>query len=154
MGFKIKEDDETLVITGTLVRLAFGKLPTFGKKTKDEGEYYQISIRVGAPSTEIREAVECLAYPETDRAFIPKWVKGEEKPDNEGFIFVNLKSRYEVALTVDGENRISWDDFREEYGNGIGSEVKVSAKMKPGALYPQGVYFFDEIKQVSVKDMF
>lgn len=146
--------NENLLIDGTLVRMEYGPMPDFGKNRRDRGNYYQISIKTEPPTLEVIEYLTEKAFSGVESTWIPKWIKGEENLTEDGNIYVNSKSLYPIKVTTNGKDVVSWDDFLEEYGNAIGSHCIVSYKIKEGALYPQAIYFDQDIKSIDVSGMF
>ncbi len=154
---KLNVDKNLLWISGKLVKLKYGKLENYvnGKPKYSEKEYYQFSVLTPEdPGT--AEAVRANYYASADAQFTPRWITGEEKPDEKGMIFVNYKSLYDVKYFIpdrEGDNALSFDDVRERYGSLVGSTVTLSITCKEGALYVAAVRV-DDLKTVSVNDYF
>lgn len=148
------KDKEMLYIQGKLVKLTYGPLVVNGKEKTSGGSYYQFAV-LGPSDPAEAEKIGKLYYADSEDTYIPKWIKGEADTDEEGNIFYNFKSRYDIRYFVAEEDGAAYDfeSLKEAHGSIIGSEVTLAVKCKPGALYVSAMRI-DKIKSVTVDDYF
>lgn len=149
------KEKNRLLVSGALVKCTYGPLESFngGKKKTSDKSYYQFAL-----ATEEDKSTAALImksyYAGKDSAFIPAWVKGTAEKTEDGRIYVNFKSLYDIKYFLPEEDTaLSYDDVRENYGSIVGSEVTASIVCKDGALYV-GAIRVDKLKTVTVDDYF
>lgn len=136
-------EESKLVVSGRLTALRYGT----NKFDKDANKFY-VSVKTSIPA-DIREEIRLEYFDDSKEKYIPEpFRKPSESPDE---CYLNLKSLYEIPVFRDGEGnkRYSFDDV-VELGDGlppIGSEVKLSIRLKKGALYPLAILIVDLVKQ-------
>lgn len=150
------KDKEMLYIQGKLVKLTHEPLVTYvnGKKKTGDEPYYQFAV-LGPDDDVIADQIEALYYADSSDQFKPKWVKGVADQDDDGNIFYNFKSRYDIRYFVAEEDgaAYNYESLKEAHGSIIGSDVTLAVKCKPGALYVSAMRI-DKIKSVTVDDYF
>lgn len=149
------KEKNRLLVSGALVKCTYGPLESFnaGKKKTSDKSYYQFAL---ATDEDKNTAALIMSdyYAGKDSAFIPAWVKGTADKTEDGRIYVNFKSLYDIKYFLPGEETpLSYDDVREHYGSIVGSEVTASIVCKDGALYV-GAIRVDKLKTVTVDDYF
>lgn len=152
---ELNKEKNRLLITGKLTKMSYGVLETFvaGKKKASEKEYYQYSA-ITDPDPEVAKDILNTYYGNADLAFIPKWVRGTGDITEDGKIFVNFKSLYDIKYFLPGvETPLSYDDVREHYGSLVGSTVTFSIVCKENALYV-GALRVDDLKTTTIDDYF
>lgn len=161
MAITINKENNKLYLEGTLIKLIYAPLVTYidGKEKVSKEAYYQLAVK--APEDKgAAQNVRTAYYTDVADNFIPKWVRGEEKPDAKGEIYYNFKSLYDLKYFLPNEegnysNALSYDDLCEKC-NGVaplGSRVLVSIRCKEGALYADAIKFLD-VKKVTVDSYF
>lgn len=136
-------DENKLVVTGTLTAFRYGS----NKYDKDNNKYY-VSVKTSIPAA-IRESIRLEYFEDSKEKYIPEPFRAPGESDDE--CYLNLKSLYEIPVFRFGEGnkRYSYDDVIE-LGDGlppIGSEVKLSIRLKKGALYPLALLIIELVKQ-------
>ena len=142
-----KPEEDKLVLTGTLTAFRFGV-----NKFDTTKEKYYISIRTTLDAA-TRQAIRDRYFAETKEKYLPEPLKNIE----DGECYFNLKSLYEIPVFKAGEgnHKYSYDDVIE-FGDGLppyGSTVKLSMRLKEGAIYPLAVQFI-EIRKANADDYF
>jgi len=149
------KEKNRLLVNGALVKCTYGPLESFnaGKKKTSGKSYYQFAIATAEDpivAAQIKEAY----YSGKDDAFIPAWVKGTADKTEDGRIYVNFKSLYDIKYFLPGEELpLSYDDVHEKYGSIVGSDVTASIVCKDGAMYV-GALRIEKLKTVTVNDYF
>lgn len=145
-----KPDEDKLVITGALTAYRHGT----NKYDRDTEKYY-VSVRTAALPPEVILDIKERYFSETKEKYLPEILKDTDQGKEE--IYFNLKSLYEIPAFVAGKGntRYSYDDVIE-LGDGLpphGSTVKLSIRLKEGAMYPLAIQFI-EIVKTSADDYF
>ena len=150
------KDKEMLYIQGKLVKLCYEPLTTYvnGKKKTGDVPYYQFAV-ITEEDEAIADQIRALYYADASDQFTPKWIRGEEKPDDNGNIFYNFKSRYDIRYFAAEEDGAAYnfESLKESHGSIVGSDVTLAVKCKEGALYVSAMRI-DRIKSVTVDDFF
>ena len=152
---KYDKEKSRLLVSGALVRCTYGPLETFvnGKKKTSDKSYYQFALAT-PEDKDTAALIMADYYSDKDSNFIPAWVKGTADKTEDGRIYVNFKSLYDIKYFFPGEEMpLSYDDVLERYGSIVGSEVTASIVCKDGALYV-GAIRVDKLKTVTVDDYF
>lgn len=136
-------EENKLVVSGTLTALRYGT----NKYDKDSPKYF-VSIKTSIPLA-IREEIRDTYFDESKEKYIPEPFRDPATTPDE--CYLNLKSLYEIpAFRVgEGNKRYSYDDVIS-LGEGlapIGSEIKLSIRLKKGALYPLAILLVEIVKQ-------
>ena len=159
MGITVNKETNTMWISGVLVKCTYAPLikgkDKNGNLRYSEENYYQFAFAVSAVDAErVREDIGATYYGSAEAQYIPKWVKGEESPDENGNIILNFKSRYDIYYFL-GDDRLSYDDLTDRYGGRapLGSKVTANIALKDGAMYVKAIRF-DEIKEIKASDFF
>ena len=151
----LNKEKEMLYISGKLIKLCHEPLVTYvkGKKKVGDEPYYQFCVLTD--KDDITAAmIDSIYYAESDYQFTPKWVKGEADVNEEGKIFVNFKSRYDIKYFLpDDDHAYNLESLTELKGNIVGSDVTLAVKCKEGAMYVSALRV-DVLKSVSVNDYF
>lgn len=136
-------EEKKLVVEGRLTTLRYG----VNKYDTDSPKYY-VSVSTEIPAA-IREEIRLTYFEDSKEKYIPEPFRNpSETPDE---CYLNLKSLYEIPVFRDGEGnkKYTFDDV-VALGDGlppIGSTVKISIRLKPGALYPLAILIVDLVKQ-------
>ena len=149
------KEKNRLLVSGALVKCTYGPLESFngGKKKTSDKSYYQFALATEEDKNTAAQIMKSY-YAGKDSAFIPAWVKSTAEKTEDGRIYVNFKSLYDIKYFLPGEETaLSYDDVRERYGSIVGSEVTASIVCKDGALYV-GAIRVDKLKTVTVDDYF
>lgn len=144
-GLIYDPDKNKLVVVGTLT--AFRHSTT---KFKKDAEYYQVSVLTSSLTPEVIADIKARYYSNTIDKYLPSYIKDAES-DGTDNVYINLKSQFEFSSFIDGKGneRFGYDDVIE-LGEGlppIGSEVKLSMRLKDGGTYPMGLMFLKINKQ-------
>lgn len=147
-----KPEDNKLVIPGILTAYRFG-----GSKYSGDKELYQVSVKTDALTPELVAQIKKDYFSDTKDKYLPSFIKDIEEGKDKDGVYINLKSQYEIPAFVDGEGnkRYSYDDVID-LGEGLPpttSTVKVSCRLKEGAIYPLAVLFL-EIRKQDASDYF
>lgn len=145
-----KPEEDKLVVTGILTAYRHGT----NKFDRDTEKYY-VSVRTPALPQEVLLDIAHKYFEDTKDKYLPEFLKNAAEDREE--IYFNLKSLYEIPAFVQGKGntRYSYDDVIE-LGDGLpphGSTVKLSIRLKEGALYPLAIQFI-EIVKTSADDYF
>lgn len=152
------KEKNRLLVSGALVKCTYGPLESFtnGKKKTSDKSYYQFAIATEEDPIVAAQIKETY-YKDKDDAFIPAWVRdnvAEKDKTQDGRIYVNFKSLYDIKYFLSGEEApLSYDDIKERYGSIVGSDVTASIVCKDGAMYV-GALRIDKLKTVTVNDYF
>lgn len=150
-GLIYDPDKNKLVVIGSLT--AFRHSCT---KFKKDTEYYQVSVITDSLTPEVIADIKARYYSTTIDKYLPSYIKDAEA-DGCANLYINLKSQFEFSSFIEGKGneRYGFDDVIE-LGEGlppIGSEVKLSMRLKDGGTYPMGLMFL-KIKKQDVSDYF
>lgn len=149
------KEKEMLYISGKLVKLCHEPLVSYvkGKKKVGDEPFYQFCVLADEDEA-VADQINALYYAVADDQFIPKWIKGEAEVNEDGKIFVNFKSRYDIKYFLpDIETAFNLESLTDAKGSIIGSDVTLAVKCKEGALYVSAMRV-DQIKSVSADDYF
>ena len=146
-----KPEENKLVVTGTLTNFRYST-----SKYKSD-EHYQISVKTSDLTPELIADIKERYFSDTKDKYLPSFVKDVEKNGCDEPIFINLQSKYEVGTFIEGEGnkRYSYDDVIE-LGEGLAplhSEVKLSMRLKDGAVYPLAI-MITTLKKQDASDYF
>lgn len=136
-------EESKLVVEGRLSALRYG----VNKFDKDNNKFY-VSISTEIPAA-IREEIRLAYFEDSKEKYIPEPFRDPANtPDK---CYLNLKSLYEIPVFREGEGnkKYSFDDV-VALGDGlppIGSTIKLSIRLKKGALYPLAILIVDLVKQ-------
>lgn len=130
-----KPDDNKLVVTGTLTAFRFAS-----SKFSGDEEHYQVSVKTSDFTPDLIKAIKDRYFSETKDKYLPSFIKDAEKDGCKDPLYINLKSKYEFGTFLEGEGnkRYTFDEVIE-LGDGLAplhSEVKLSMRLKDGAVYP------------------
>ena len=148
------KEKEMLYISGKLIKLCHEPLVTYvkGKKKTGDEPYYQFCVLTDEDQ-DTADQIDALYYTDAEDQFKPKWIKGEAESED-GKIFVNFKSRYDIKYFLpDEDHAYNLDSLTESKGNIVGSDVTLAVKCKERALYVSALRV-DTLKSVSVSDYF
>lgn len=150
-GLLFDPSKDKLVVIGTLT--AFRHSTT---KYKKDQEYYQVSVLTDSLTPEVIEAIKVKYYSNTIDKYLPSFIKDADK-DGTSNLYINLKSQFEFSSFIEGKGneRYGYDQIIE-LGEGlppIGSDVKLSMRLKEGGVYPMAL-MFTKIKKQDVNDFF
>lgn len=141
-----KPEENKLVVTGTLTNFRYAT-----SKFSGDDEHYQVSVQTSDLTPALIEAIKERYFSETKDKYLPSFIKDGENNGCAEPIFINLKSKYEFGTFVEGEGnkRYGYDDVIE-LGEGLAplhSKVKLSMRLKDGAVYPLGLMITELNKQ-------
>lgn len=141
-----KPEEDKLVCTGTL------KAFRFGSSKFDKTEKYYISI-LSSLDKETRKDIRDRYFSEAKDKYIPEPFRDIK----DGACYFNMKSLYEIPVFKIGEGNKKYT-FEEviEMGDGLppyGSTVKLSMRLKEGAIYPLALQLID-IRKANADDYF
>ena len=144
-GLVYKPAEDKLVVVGTLTQFRYST-----RKFDKDKEYYQVSVKTDSLTPEVVAMIKARYLADTKEKYYPSFVKAFDKGEK-GPVFVNLKSLYEIGTFVEGEGnkRYSYDDV-VEMGEGLaplGSEVKLSIRLKSEGFYPLALMIVELNKQ-------
>lgn len=142
-----KPNEDKLVCTGRLTALRFGT-----NKFDTTKEKYYVSIKTTLDAA-TREAIRDKYFSETKDKYLPEPFKNIK----DGECYFNLKSLYEIPVFKlgEGNHKYTYDDVIE-MGDGLppyGSTVKLSMRLKEGAIYPLAIQII-EIRKANAEDYF
>ena len=149
------KEKEMLYISGKLVKLCHEPLVSYvkGKKKVGDEPYYQFCVLADEDES-VADQINALYYADADDQFIPKWIKGEAEVNEDGQIFINFKSRYDIKYFLpDVETAYNLESLTDAKGSIIGSDVTLAVKCKEGAMYVSAMRV-DQLKSVTVDDYF
>ena len=118
------KEKEMLYISGKLVKLCHEPLVSFvkGKKKVGDEPYYQFCV-LADQDVAVADQIGAVYYADADDQFIPKWIKGDAEVNEDGKIFVNFKSRYDIKYFLpDIETAFNLESLTEAKGSIIGSD--------------------------------
>lgn len=147
-----KPEENKLVVSGILSAYRFG-----GSKYSGDKEIYQISIKTTALTPELVAQIKKAYFSDTKDKYLPSFIKDFEEDKAKDGVYINLKSQYEIPAFVEGEGnkRYGFDDVIE-LGEGLpphGSTVKLSCRLKEGAIYPLAI-LIQELRKQDASDYF
>lgn len=152
---KYVEEKTRVEITGTLVKMQYGPIITMvnGKEKASDKPYYQFTV-LTEEDKDTADLIRDLYYSDAADNYIPKWVRGEEKPNKDGLIYCNFKSLYDIKIFYGGDC-YNFADFVQLAGGTapLGSKVTFSVVCKPGALYIAAIRI-DKLKKATASDFF
>lgn len=142
-----KPEEDKLVCTGILKAFRFGT-NKFDTKT----EKYFVSILTSLDA-ETRKDIKDRYFSEAKEKYIPEPFREIKN----GECYFNLKSLYEIPVFKlgEGNKKYSFDEVIE-MGDGLppyGSTVKLSMRLKEGAIYPLALQII-EIRKANADDYF
>ena len=134
-GLVYDPDNNKLVVTGMLTAFRFSTT-----KFDADKDFYQVSVKTDSLTNEVIDMITDRYFSDTKDKYLPKFIKDAEKNGTNEPLFINLKSLYEFGTFIEGEGnrRYSFDDVIE-LGEGLaplGSEVKLSMRLKENSVYP------------------
>lgn len=147
-----KPEENKLVIPGTLSAYRFG-----GSKYSGDKEIYQVSVKTTALTPGLVAEIKKAYFSDTKDKYLPSFIKDFEEGKTQDGVYINLKSQYEIPAFVEGEGnkRYGFDDVIE-LGEGLpphGSTVKLSCRLKEGAIYPLAI-LIQELRKQDASDYF
>lgn len=141
-----KPEEDKLVCTGIL------KAFRFGNNKFDKTDKYYISI-LTTLDKETRQDIKDRYFAEAKEKYIPEPFRNIK----DGECYFNVKSLYEVPVFKIGEGNTKYSfDEVIEMGGGLppyGSTVKLSMRLKAGAIYPLALQLI-EIRKANADDYF
>lgn len=147
-----KPEEDKLVVQGILTAYRHGT----NRYDKDTQKYY-VSVRCASLPKEVRTAIREKYFSDAKEKYIPEPFTEEGIASDDAEMYFNMKSLYEIPAFIAGKgnNRLGYDDVIE-LGDGLpphGSEVKLSIRLKEGAIYPLAIQFITVVK-TSADDYF
>lgn len=151
-NFIYKPEEDKLVVTGILTAYRYGT----NKYDRDKSKYY-VSVRTPMLPLEVRQEIRAKYFADAKEKYIPEPFTEDGMGSTDEEMYFNLKSLYEIPAFIEGKGntRYGYEDVIE-LGDGLpphGSEVKLSIRLKEGALYPLAIQFIKIVK-TSADDYF
>lgn len=124
-----------MVIKGKLITCK-RQVKEFNGKTQKEMLYITLA-EVDLSKDKLQELTE--TFTEAGKKFTPDWVKNFKG-------YVNLKTEFDLPCRdLEGKEHDSIEDWiTDEKFPWMGAEVKISIKLKEGAVYPNSLIFISE----------
>lgn len=147
-----KPEENKLVLTGKLTLYRHSFTQYSGDK-----EPYQVSILTEDLTPELIAALKERYFADTKDKYLPSFIKDVEERGYDEPVYINLKSDYPFGSFVDGQGNKRYDyDAVLELGEGLPplySDVKLSCRLKDGAIYPLAL-LFTKINKIDAAEFF